>query len=374
MIIINRKIVIIIIIGILCLGGILYFFLGLEKVSSDTSTVSITDAANRTVQVPVQVNRVVGTGTSNRNIIYLNSSDKLVGVEQIESSSAGGWENQLPYMIANPELRNLPVIGDARKNLVNYEKIIELDPDVIFAGNPQQAVDIQNKTGIPTVVVYVGAVETPEQMDKYKESLKIMGKVLGKETRADELVNYIDSCQEDLANRTRNVSSNKTVYVGGQVYYGAHDITSTNPHYPPFTLLNANNIASVINTTANATSHAQIDREQLIKWNPDVIFIESGSLTSVMNDTSKHPEYNDLKAIQDGNVYEVLSCCYDKDIMFADAYYIGKILYPEQFSDVDPGEKANEIFMEFNGGSGGSVYDTFKTQFGEFKELDLRTL
>lgn len=131
MIIINRKIVIIIIIGILCLGGILYFFLGLEKVSSDTSTVSITDAANRTVQVPVQVNRVVGTGTSNRNIIYLNSSDKLVGVEQIESSSAGGWENQLPYMIANPELRNLPVIGDARKNLVNYEKIIELDPDVI---------------------------------------------------------------------------------------------------------------------------------------------------------------------------------------------------------------------------------------------------
>jgi iron complex transport system substrate-binding protein len=60
--------------------------------------------------------------------------------------------------------------------------------------------------------------------------------------------------------------------------------------------------------------------------------------------------------------------------MFADAYYIGKILYPEQFSDVDPEEKANEIFMEFNGGSGGSVYDTFKTQFGEFKELDLRTL
>lgn len=368
---INQKAVIGIIIGILCLGVCVYFFSGLENVSSSTDTVSITDSAGRTVQVPVQVNKVAGIGTSNRNIVYLNASDKLVGIEQVETNSTGGWGTQLPYVIAHPELMSLPVIGDARKNVVNYEKIIELDPDVIFAGSPQQAEAIQNKTGIPTVVVYVGAVETSEQMEKYKNSLKVMGKVLGKEDRANELVNYINSCEEDLANRTRNVSSSKTVYVGGQVYYGAHDITSTNPHYPPFVMLNAKNVASVVNTTANATSHAQIDREQLIKWNPDVIFIESGSLTSVVNDTRKHSEYNDLKAIQNGAIYELLSCCYDKDIMFADAYYIGKVLYPEQFKDVDPEEKANEIFMEFNGGSGGSVYNVMKTQYGEFKKLDL---
>jgi len=33
--------------------------------------------------------------------------------------------------------------------------------------------------------------------------------VLGKEDRADELVNYIDSCQDDLNKRTTGVSSNK---------------------------------------------------------------------------------------------------------------------------------------------------------------------
>ncbi|PAV03044.1 hypothetical protein ASJ80_07155 [Methanobacterium bryantii] len=354
----------------MCLGYILYFFSGLGEANSSKGTVSITDAAGRTIQVPVQVNRVIGVGTSNRNIVYLNASDKLVGIEQVETNSTSGWGNQLPYIIAHPELMSLPVIGDARKNEVNYEKIIELKPDVIFAGNSQQADVIQNKTGIPTIVVYVGAVETSEQMDTYKKTLKIMGKVLGKEERAKKLVNYINSCESDLDNRTKNVSSNKTVYVGGQVYYGAHDITSTNPYYPPFVLLNASNVASVVNTAANTTSHAQIDREQLIKWNPDMIFIESGSLTSVMNDTSEHSEYNDLKAIQNGNVYEVISCCYDKDIMFVDAYYIGKILYPEQFKDVDPEAKANEIFEEFSGGSGGSVYSTMKVHYGEFKKLN----
>jgi iron complex transport system substrate-binding protein len=32
------------------------------------------------------------------------------------------------------------------------------------------------------------------------------------------------------------------------------------------------------------------------------------------------------------------------EIAIADAYYAGKIIYPQQFSDIDPVEKADEIF------------------------------
>lgn len=342
--------------------------------SSSGGTVSITDVAGRTVQVPAQVHKVVGTGCSGREIVYLNASDEMVGIEQIETNSAGGWGNQLPYIIANPGLMNLPVVGNAKTDTVNYEKIAELKPDVVFAGTTEDADAIQNKTGIPTLVAYVGAVGTPQQMDTYKESLKMMGKVLGKEDRANELINYIDSTQGDLNNRTKNINSNKTVYLAGQAFYGAHGITSTNPYYPPFVMLNASNVASGLNST-NATIHAiQIDKEQLIQWNPDVMFVEGGSIPTVENDTSKNPEYQNITAIKDSKVYGVLSYClysYNKDEMFANAYYIGKILYPEQFKDVDPEKKANEIFVEFDGGSGGSVYNTLKTQYGGFKQLNL---
>jgi iron complex transport system substrate-binding protein len=364
------------ILGVLFIGVIFYAVFGLGSAIGNTKgTVSVTDVAGRTVQVPAQVDKVVGTGCSDREIVYLNASDKLVGVEQVETNLTGGWGNELPYIIAHPELMSLPVVGNAKTNTVNYEEIAKLNPDVVFASDATQADTIQNKTGIPTVVVYTGSVGTSEQMDEYEKSLQVMGKVLGKEDRANELINYMNSTEKDLANRTANVSSNTTVYLAGQAYYGSQGITSTNPYYPPFMMLNAVNVASNANSTTNSTLHAiQIDKEQLITWNPDYMFVEGSSLTSVENNTNNSADYSDISAIKNGNVYGVLSYClysYNKDEMFADAYYIGKVLYPEQFSDVDPEEKANEIFVEFDGQSAGSVYSTLKSDYGGFKKVSI---
>lgn len=373
---INPKLVIgIIIVVVILLGGTLIYSWDSSS-SSSGNTVSITDVAGRTVQVPAQVNKVVGTGCSGREIVYLNASDKMVGIEQVETNSTG-IGTTLPYIMAHPELMSLPIVGDGSKNIINYEEIAKLKPDVVFARSAEDADSIQNKTGIPAVVVYTGAVGTSQQMDTYEKSLRVMGKVLGKEDRAEELISYISSTQEDLANRTKNISNSSkiTTYVGGQAYRGAHGITSTNPYYPPFVMLNASNVASAASSMANATSNAvQIDPEQLISWNPDFIFIEEASLASVTNDTSKNPEYNHIKAIKDGNVYGILSYCaysYNKDEMFANAYYIGKVLYPEQFKDVDPDEKAAEIFTEFDIGNGTSIYDGLKATYGGFKQLNL---
>lgn len=355
------------------MGGALIYAFGIGgSASNSNGTVTITDVADRTVQVPAQVNKVVGTGCSAREIVYLNSSDKIVGIEQTETNSTGGWGNQLPYMIAHPELMSLPVVGDARKTVINYEEIAKLKPDVVFAADATQATDIESKTGIPTVVVYTMGVGTTEQMAKYKDSLKIMGKVLGKSERTDELITYINSCEEDLNKRTKDsaASNNATVYVGGHAYRGSHGITSTNPFYPPFRMVNANNVAGSVST--NDTSIAvQIDKEKLINWNPDVIFIEESSLSSVINDTTKYPEYKELKAVKNGQVYGLMSYClysYNKDILLADAYYVGKVLYPDQFNDVDPEKKADEIFVKF---VGKPVYNQMKVVQGGFKKIEI---
>lgn len=366
----NQKLIAIIITIAVLLSGTLIYALNSSSITSSTGTISITDMAGRTVQIPTPVNKVIGTGCSGREIVYLNSSDKMVGIEQVETNFTGGWGVQLPYMVAHPELMNLPIVGDARKTIINYEKIVELNPDVVFAADAKQAEAIQSKTGIPTVVVYTGAVGTSEQMENYENSLKLMGKVLDKEDRAEELVNIINSYEEDLKKRTKATSNNLTVYLGGQAYRGSHGITSTNPFYPPFRLINANNVASTLNIS-DTSKAIQIDKEKLIKWNPDVIFIEESSLASAVNDINKHPEYNDIKAIKDENIYGILSYClysYNKDELIANAYYIGKILYPDQFSDVDPEKKADEIFVKF---VGKPVYKDLKESQGGYKKINL---
>ncbi|MEM2530763.1 MAG: hypothetical protein QXL32_06605 [Candidatus Bathyarchaeia archaeon] len=50
----------------------------------------------------------------------------------------------------------------------------------------------------------------------------------------------------------------------------------------------------------------------------------------------------------------------------ADAYYMGKVLYPDRFGDVDPELKADEIFMAF---LGKPLYRQYKEAYGGFVNL-----
>ena len=68
-----------------------------------------------------------------------------------------------------------------------------------------------------------------------------------------------------------------------------------------------------------------------------------GSIVELATD----PSYNSMTAVQTGEVYAVLphtSMGANYETILANAYYIGKVLYPEQFADIDPAEKADEIY------------------------------
>ncbi|HRW77363.1 MAG TPA: iron ABC transporter substrate-binding protein, partial [Candidatus Sabulitectum sp.] len=56
--------------------------------------------------------------------------------------------------------------------------------------------------------------------------------------------------------------------------------------------------------------------------------------------------------------------------ILADAYYIGKVLYPERFDDVNPAAKADEIYR-FLVGAG--VFPQLKESFGGlvFERIEL---
>lgn len=334
--------------------------------------ITIKDMAGRTVNVPDNVENVVGVGCTAREIVYLDAEDKIVGIEQMESDSKGGWGNELPYIKSNEKLIKLPIIGNAKTDTVDYEKLSSLKPDVVFAGTPEQANLIQNKTGIPTFVTYVGAVGTEQQMEKYENSLIMMGKILGKEDRANELIGYMDEIEDDLEKRVEHAKKDKTVYVAGQAFYGVHGITSTNHYYPSFTHLNTTNVVNGVGGD-NATIHAiQVDKEQLIKWNPDYIFIEGASYQVIREDISKNPDYKHMSAIKDKKVHNLLTYClysYNKEEMFSNSYYVGKVLYPEEFKDVDMDKKTEEIFIKFNGDGGENAARNITSHYKAFEAV-----
>ncbi|EHP83936.1 periplasmic binding protein [Methanotorris formicicus Mc-S-70] len=194
-----------------------------------------------------------------------------------------------------------------------------------------------------------------------------MGKILNKEKRAEEVVKFIKDCQKDLNERTQDISDeNKpTVYVGGVRHKGG--ILSTCPKYPPFMAVNTKNVADEL----DGNNPVVINKEKLLMWNPDVIFIDEAILGEIKNDYAKNKEfYNSLKAFKNGEVCGILPYnFYTTNIgtALADAYYIGKVLYPERFADINPEEKADGIYTFL---VGKPVYKEMAEEFGGFKKIE----
>ncbi|HIQ38640.1 MAG TPA: iron ABC transporter substrate-binding protein [Methanothermococcus okinawensis] len=335
--------------------------------NKDLNTIKVVDLYNREVEVPKNVNRIVCCGHGClRLIVYLNATDKVVGVENFEKEWIP-WGR--PYRIAHPELADLPTIGQGGPSpKPNPEAILKVQPDVIFVTYiPKEEVEkLQERTGIPVVVLSYGELATFNDRELFR-SLELAGKILNKEKRAEDVIYFISNTLEDLNNRTKDIPEDEKprVYVGSVGRKGGIGLTICK--YPPFVAVNARNVADELNKEGRIL----VSKEQILKWDPDVIFIDEGGLKIVLEDYRKNPEfYNSLKAFQNGEVYGLLPYNYyttNIGTALADGYYIGKVLYPDRFKDIDPEKKADEIYTFL---VGKPVYKDMKNFWGGFKRLN----
>jgi iron complex transport system substrate-binding protein len=340
----------------------------------DGEQVTVTDLLGREISIPAMVKRIVAIGPGAlRLYVYAGDLDYVVGVEQIEADSPTGR----PYLLANPGLAELPVIGQGGpNNAPDPEKILTIMPDVIFstyATEASAADELQAKTGIPVVVLSYGGsgFGTTAIFDKtVQDSILLVGHVSGTMEKAQDAVDFIVQAQYDLDARTKDIpeADKPTVYVGGLGARGTHGIESTQGQYALLDVIHARN---VVDETGESGS-IMIDKEKLLDWDPDFIFIDQGGFAAVLEDYQKNPVfYESLSAVQNGKVYAQLPYNYyntNLGTAIADAYYLGKILYPAAFADIDPEQKADEIYQTL---LGHPAYDQMAETFGGFGPLIL---
>ena len=342
------------------------------------SELQITDTLGREVVIPAEINRILAVGCSLREILSFDVANKIVGIEYREKAKTdekgAPQGSELSYMLAFPELYDLPIVNvGVGGSDFNYEVIIGLNPDIIFLGasDPQKVETLQSKTGIPVLAVYTDATGTPKQDELYFKTLRFMGKVLGNEERAEELIKDIKAYYQDLAERTKGISAEQrvSVYIGGRAFYGSHGMTATDPQWPPF---NSTNVFNVAHELSDMSSGKNIDKEVLVAWDPEVIFLSPVSLSIIETELQSSP-FKELKAVRDGKVNIVLPYCwytYNKENALVDAYYVGKVIYPELFQDIDLDQKGVEIFKKFYGDSGEKAYYAIKERFNALKEYN----
>ncbi len=339
------------------------------------SEVQVRDILQREVQIPKKINRILAVGCSLREVLSFKVTDKIVGIEyreKAETDEKGAPQgSDLPYMLAFPELFDLPVVNiGVGGSGFNHELIIQLSPDIIFMGasETQKVEDLQSKTGIPVITVYTNPIGTPKQDEMFYQSLRVIGTVLSNKERAEELINIIENYKKDLTERTINIPEDQKLmaYIAGRAFYGSHGMTATDPQWPPFNWINIPNVASVL---SDMSTGVNIDKEALVGWNPDVIFISPVSLSIIENELQTSP-FKELKAVVENKVYYILPYCwysYNKENAIVDAYYIGKKIFPEVFADIDINQKGVEVFKKFYGDSGEDAYYKITERFKVFQ-------
>lgn len=360
---------------------IIFFFLSyvFMKYNFFSQNISIVDSLERQVTVPEKVEKVICSGSGClRLLVYLQAQDKIVGVDSIEARKSP-FDARV-YALANPQFKNYPVFGEFR-GFDNPELILALPklPQVIFktySTSGTNPVELQQKTGIPVIVLNYGDLGVNKE--EFYNSLKIMAKVVGKEKRAQELIDYIENTISDLHKRTANIKNKKKCYIGGVALRGPQAFNSTEPAYPVFKMINAINVAFDEIKNQKELSHAFVSKEMILQWDPEVVFIDLATLQSegaanALNELKNDPVYKELTSVKKGEVYGVLPYNWytiNYESVLANAYYIGKILYPESFKDIDPVKKAREIFTFF---VGKDVFDLLNKEFKElvFKKIEL---
>lgn len=348
-----------------------------EKKAPETTaaakTLTLTDGFSRQVTIPFPPQKVVCSGSGClRYLVYLGGQDLVAGVDDIEKKDQ--TIEGRPYALAyGQKFRDLPLIGEFRGK-DDPEKIIAIAPDVIFktgssgtayATSAADADKLQEKTGIPVVAFPYGSLRNEAEKAEMFGALRIMGKATGREARAEEIIAYIKATMADLDNRTAGIPEpdQKKVYIGGVSSAGAHGIISTEPAYPPFLWVHAQNVAAGM-----GTAHADIAKEALVAWDPEYIFIDVGTLQldneGAVGELKNDPALQGLSAVREGRIYGVLPYNFyntNYETVLANAYFVGKVLYPDRFADIDPAKKADEIYTFF---IGKPVFSTLNSQYG----------
>jgi iron complex transport system substrate-binding protein len=334
----------------------LFVVTAVSETHAATKPINVTDQLGRTVSIKTPVERILCMQHHTLDIILeLQAENKVIGVMK-------SWENLLGSYIADifPKVKTLPTPGEMSE--YNIEEVMALEPDVIFASNQLPAASLEQleKLGIPVVVItlYVADREQASTMhpelvnpdEAYTEGLKqaidLISTITGKAEKGKELWNYVITNRKIVSEHLAKVPEEKRIKV-----YMANENMNTygTGKYVGVAMekAGAKNVAETIN------GYRQVTIEQIVKWNPEVIFVQS-RYASVLEDIKSDSRWNAIDAVKNGRL--LIAPDYTKpwgnpapESIALGELWLAKTLYPEAFSDIDLDAMVTYFYKNFYG-------------------------
>ncbi|HOO74837.1 MAG TPA: ABC transporter substrate-binding protein [Tepiditoga sp.] len=245
---------------------------------------TLIDDIGRAVTFDSPAKRVVSAAPAVSDFLnYLDAKDNVIGVTD--------WDTTF---------YDIEKIGNMTP--LNIEKIISLNPDIVFISGGFQENEIENldKFGIKTFVI------NPVNLNDIYESLVKVGFIIGKDNQAIEMAKKMRAEVTNIAINSFNFKSHlKAIYI----------MDSSNPAEIWTSGLGSffNEVigyAGALNLTSGLTGNngwVAISSEYVIFENPDVIIVPTyyPGDENAKNSVVKNPIYKNVNAVKNNHIIEV---------------------------------------------------------------------
>lgn len=313
--------------------------------------IEITDVRGRNVTVPSDVDRIVclSAGTV-RLMAYFDAVDMIVGVDGSDACIEGP-DNYLKatYRIAYPEIRGIEYVGDESE--ASYRAIVAVNPQVIISSKVSVDVldNLQSKTGVPVVAVAAdGSIAAGDE--DFKKNIRLVGKLLGREERAEEIIDGTDRMISELGGYASCVPVRPKAYIGGMFYMNDGGFTETSGKYLPFDLAGVENVMP-----EKGGNPYPADIKSIVGSGAEYVFVDSMTYGQSKRTFDGNRDTLDvLPAVNENSAYDkrmfslytwkYYGTNWEAELM--NAYFIGAAVNPEAYS-YDADEKIDAVLALF---------------------------
>ena len=363
-----------------------------EKPAADNTdaaqdTVTVTDMIGRQVEiVPGSYQRIVCIGAGALRLYsYVGDVSLLCGVEDIDNMSLSERPQMFdgvarPYvMVYGDDFAALPScgVGGPNAQAAEAEKILSCTPDLIISEyeDTEKEDALQQQVGVPVVTLRTGVDGVFGE--EFNGSVTLLGQVLGKETRAAELLAFVAAETADIQARTADITedSKPAVYICGLGNWGTTNHLMTVEDYSTFRVANIKNVVTDLGT--KGVQPIEAEKFTALGADMDIMLMDAAAVKNIRPLYAEDSGiFDSCRAWQNGEVY--LEMAYNAyytnyEIALANAWFAGKCAYPDRFEDIDMTEKLNEITGAFLGmGIAEDIY-RMPNSFGGYQKIDTAT-
>ena len=355
----------------LCAALALVSLLPVPSRAADTK-ITVTDVTGRQVEVKAPVSKVIlGEGRQIYFVAALDSDDpfkRVVGWrDDFEKADLDGYKD---YLAKYPQIANLPKFGGSKEGTFDIEQAVALAPDVMImnveaktATDDAKLTEKLAKVGIP--VVFVDFRDKP--FENTEPSMRVIGKLFGKEARAEEFIAFrkeqIDRVTERLAKA--NPARPLVMMERAAGYTDDCCMSFGNENFGKMVeIAGGTNLASEF----IPGTFGVVNPEQVIAANPDHVIVtgsnwelyvpggkwvgvgsgaDKGKARGKLAELMKRPAYTGVKAVQNDQVHAIWHQFYNSPYQFVAIQQMAKWLHPELFQDLDPDQTMETLYERF---------------------------